>query len=156
MSDTELWGQDIALDATGQAKVAANGELILTTGVETGVQDIVLRIFTRLGGLFYDTSFGSLIHDWILEESTAANRAALESEIIMRVELDPRVVVGSVRCTVTHWDETSVTARVFWRFITEDSPLNLVLQINKKTMEMVIQDVQPRTDSFAATFQNDR
>lgn len=74
----------------------------------------------------------------------------------MRVELDPRVVVGSVRCTVTHWDETSVTARVFWRFITEDSPLNLVLQINKKTMEMVIQDVQPRTDSFAATFKNDR
>lgn len=156
MSDTELWGQDIALDATGQAKVAANGELILTTGVETGVQDIVLRIFTRLGGLFYDTSFGSLIHDWILEESTAANRAALESEIIMRVELDPRVEVGSVRCSVTRWDETTLTMEVAWRFMTEDTPLNLVLQIDKNTMEMVIQDVQPRNDSFAATFKNDR
>lgn len=106
-------GQDIALDAFGQARVAANGELVLTEGVETGVQDIVLRIFTRLGGLFYDTSFGSLIHDWILEESTAANRTALESEIIMRVELDPRVAVGSVRCSVTGWDETTVTAQVF-------------------------------------------
>lgn len=156
MSDTDLWGQDIALDASGQAKVAANGELVLTEGVETGVQDIVLRLFTRLGGLFYDTSFGSLIHDWILEESTAANRAALESEIIMRVELDPRVVVGSVRCSVTRWDETSVTAQVFWRFIDEDTPLNLVLQANKKTMEMVIQDVRPGNDSFAQTFKNDR
>lgn len=155
-STADFWGQDIALDAFGQAKVAANGELVLTEGVDTGVQDIVLRIFTRLGGLFYDTEFGSLIHDWIAEDSTAASRAALEAEIIMHVELDPRVVVGSVRCTVTHWDETSVTAQVFWRFITEDSPLNLVLQINKKTMEMVIQDVQPRTDSFAATFKNDR
>lgn len=156
MSDTDLWGQDIALDTSGQAKVAANGELVLTQGVETGVQDIVLRIFTRLGGLFYDTSFGSLIHDWILEESTAANRAALESEIIMRVELDPRVAVGSVRCSVTGWDEATVTAQVFWRFIDEDTPLNLVLQFNKKTMEMVIQDAQPRSDSFAETFKNDR
>lgn len=94
---TNLWGQDIALDANGQVKVAANGELVLTEGVDTGVQDIVLRIFTRLGGLFYDTEFGSLVHDWIAEDSTAASRAALEAEIIMRVELDPRVVVGSVR-----------------------------------------------------------
>lgn len=156
MSDTDLWGQDIALDATGQAKVAANGELILTDGVDTGVQDIVLRIFTRLGTLFYDTSFGSLIHDWILEESTGANRAALESEIIMRVELDPRVVVGSVRCSVTRWDETTLAMEVSWRFMTEDTPLNLVLQIDKNTMEMVIQDAQPRNDSFAATFKNDR
>ena len=155
-STTDLWGQDIALDAIGQARVAANGELILTDGVDTGVQDIVLRVFTRLGTLFYDTSFGSLIHDWILEESTGANRVALESEIITRVELDPRVVVGSVRCSVTRWDETSLTMEVSWRFMTEDTPLNLVLQIDKNTMEMVIQDVQPRNDSFVTTFKNDR
>ena len=48
---TDLWGQDIALDDSGQAKVAANGELVLTSGVETGVQDIKLRLFTRLGAL---------------------------------------------------------------------------------------------------------
>ena len=57
----ELWGQDIALDDNGQARVAANGELVLTDGVETGVQDIKLRLFTRLGSLFYDLDFGSLI-----------------------------------------------------------------------------------------------
>ena len=49
---TDLWGQDIALDVDGQAKVAANGELVLTEGVDTGVQDIRLRLFTRLGSLF--------------------------------------------------------------------------------------------------------
>lgn len=44
MSDTttDLWGQDIALDGSGQARVAANGELVLTDGVDTGVQDIRL------------------------------------------------------------------------------------------------------------------
>lgn len=153
---TDLWGQDIALDDEGQAKVAANGELVLTDGVDTGVQDIRLRIFTRLGSLFYDTEFGSLIHDWILEESTASTRAAFESEIIMRVEEDPRVVVGSVRCSVLKWDETSIIARATWRFMDEDTPLNLVLQVNKLTMEMVIEDARPGNDSFAETFQNDK
>ena len=152
---TDLWGQDIALDASGQAKVAANGELVLTDGVDTGVQDIRLRIFTRLGALFYDKEFGSLIHDWIFEESTAANRAAFEAEIIMRVEEDPRTVVGSVRCSVTAWDAKSITARASWRFIDEDTPLNLVLQVNKETLEMVIEDADPRENSFAACFPDD-
>lgn len=152
---TDLWGQDIALDAQGQARVAANGEVILTEGVETGVQDIRLRIFTRLGGLFYDSGFGSLIHDWILEDSTDATRAAFESEIVQRVEEDPRVVIGSVRCSVTRWTERLIEARASWRFIDEDTPLNLVLQVNKLTMEMVIQDAEPRNDSFAACFPND-
>ena len=145
---TDLWGQDIALDDSGQARVAANGELLLTDGVETGVQDIRLRLFTRLGNLFYDREFGSLIHDWILEDSTAGNRAAFESEIVMRIEEDPRVVVGSVRCTV-------ITALASWRFLDEDTPLNLVLQVNKLTMELVIEDADPRTDSFTACFPND-
>ena len=151
----DLWGQDIALDDGGQAKVAANGEIILTDGVDTGVQDIRLRIFTRLGALFYDVDFGSLIHDWIHEDSTAANRAAFESEIIMRVEEDPRTVMGSVRCSVTAWDEKSITALASWNFIDEDTPLNLVLQVNKLTREMVVQDAKPRANSFSANFQND-
>lgn len=149
-NNTDIWGQDIALTPDGQAKVATNGELVLTDGVETGVQDIRLRLFTRLGALFYDREFGSLIHDWILEESTITSRAAFESEIIMRVEADPRTVVGSVRCSVTAWDEKSITALCRWRFIDEDTPLNLVLQINKLTMEMVIADANPRENSFEA------
>lgn len=157
MSDTttDLWGQDIALDGSGQARVAANGELVLTDGVDTGVQDIRLRMFTRLGKLFYDRQFGSLIHDWILEESTAANRAALESEVVMRVEEDPRVAVESVRCTVTAWDARSITALARWRFLEDDTPMSLVLQINKLTMELVVKDADPRTDSFTPCFPDD-
>ncbi len=153
IAQTDLWGQDIALDDDGQAKVAANGELILTDGVETGTQDVRLRLFTRLGTLFYDSEFGSLIHNWILEESTETTRAAFEMEVVMRVELDPRVAVGSVSCSVTAWDERSLTAIVRWRFIDEDTPINLVLQINKLTKELVIKDANPRTDSLAACFQ---
>lgn len=151
---TDLWGQDISLDPAGHAQVAANGELVLTDGVATGVQDIRLRLFTRLGHLFYDAGFGSLIHDWILEESTASSRAALCAEVAMRVDEDPRVVVGSVRCSVERWDERTLMATVNWRFIDEDQPLNLVLQINKLTKELVIHDVLPTAVARAARLEN--
>lgn len=139
---TDLWGQDIALDAYGQARVAANGELVLTDGVETGVQDIKLRLVTRLGGLFYDLDFGSLIPDWILEESTELNRSAFLAEVIMRVEEDPRVVVGSVSASVLNWTEKTLAVAVEWRFIDVDHSLNLVLQVNKSVRELVISEVR--------------
>ena len=144
---TDQWGQDIALDASstglGQALVSAAGELVLTDGLDTGVQDIRYRVFTRLGSLFYDQEFGSLIHDWIMEENTALNRMGLEAELVTRIELDPRVAVGSVSATTLFWDEIKLAVQVSWEFIGEDQPLNLVLQYDKSTKELVISDVAP-------------
>lgn len=137
---TDLWGQDIALDCSGQARVAANGELVLTDGVETGVQDIRLRLFTRLGGLFYDLDFGSLISDWFHEDSTATTRAAFLAEVTMRVEEDPRVKVGSVKTSLLSWNENSLTVSVSWNFIDTNQPLNLILQADKTVGELVIRD----------------
>ena len=140
ITTADLWGQDIALDESGQGRVAANGELVLTYGVETGVQDVRLRLFTRLGALFYDLDFGSLLSDWFYTDSTATTRASFLAEVTMRVEEDPRVVVGSVKSSLLAWDENSLTVAVAWRFIDVDQPLNLVLQANKSIREMVISD----------------
>lgn len=136
----DRWGQDIALDDAGQARVAANGELVLTDHVDTGVQDIRLRLLTRLGVLFYDLDFGSLIYDWVFEESTERTRAAFLAEVTMRVEMDPRVVVGSVKCSILSWDEKSLSVTVAWRFIGEDQPFNLILRADKTVRELVISD----------------
>ncbi|MFI3271948.1 MAG: baseplate assembly protein [Pseudomonadota bacterium] len=144
----DLWGQDIALDNNGQAKLSANGELVLTDGVETGLQDIRLRLFTRLGELFYDSDFGSLLHDWILEESTTSTRAAFESEVIMRVEEDPRVMLGSVSCSVVSWDATSISAQLRFTFVGEYMPNNLILQVDTRTSTFVLRDVLVRTNSL--------
>lgn len=148
--ETDLWGQDIALDETGQALVAANGELVLTEDVETGVQDIRLRLFTYLGSLFYDTGFGSLIFDYVKEESTQETRAAFVAEVTMRVELDPRVVPHTVKTSVLMWDERQLVASVRWRFIGRDQPFNLVMQLNKETKELIVKDANPDPDSFSA------
>lgn len=139
---TDMWGQDIALDNDGQARVAANGELVLTEGVDTGVQDILLRLFTRLGTLFYDSEFGSLISDWFYEESTRHSRDGFLAEVARRVEMDPRVVLGTVKARMLKWDEKSIDVEVAWRFIDVDHPLNLVLQYDKSVRQLVIGGVK--------------
>ncbi|PKN25170.1 MAG: baseplate assembly protein [Deltaproteobacteria bacterium HGW-Deltaproteobacteria-21] len=141
---TDLFGQDIRLDEGLEAVVAANGELVLTQGPETGCQDVRLRLFTRLGTLFYDQDFGALIHDWIREENTLFNRLALEAEIARRIGRDPRVVVGSAEARVAAWNENGVTVRASWRFIEEDHPYNLVIDMTDAKISIVVADVNPR------------
>ena len=62
------------------------------------------------------------------------------AEVTMRVEEDPRVVVGSVKSFFLAWDEKSLTVAVKWRFIGSDQQLNLVLQADKSVRELVIKD----------------
>lgn len=140
-----IFGQDIKIDEAGQALVAANGELILTAGVETGVQDVRLRLETPLGELFYDTDFGSLIHEFFLDESTQANRDAFEAEVERRIEDDSRVILGSVSCSVESWNEKGFTAKAAWEFINYDHPYNLVISYDNDKKAMVISDVNPRS-----------
>ena len=135
---TDIFGQDIQMDDGMQAAVAANGELILTDGVDTAIQDIRLRLLTPLGNLFYDEEFGSLVHEWTNEENTSGNRMGFESEVIRCVQKDPAVVVGSIRCTVTSWDDTGIQAELFGILIEEDHPFNLVIQTGNSKMDLVI------------------
>lgn len=137
----DKFGQDIRLDENMQALVAANGELLLTSGPDTGCQDIRLRLFTPLGGLFYDREFGSRVHLWVKDENFLSARLAFTAEVLRRIRLDPRVVPGSERCAVRSWDHNGLTADVSWRFIDVNHSLNLVIQMDGANMEMVIKDV---------------
>ena len=140
----DVFGQDIKLDDNGQALVAANGELFLTSGVETGLQDIRLRLGTPLGELFYDIDWGSLIHEWYLDENTRASRDGFEAEVERRIEEDPRTVLGTVSCSVVSFNESGFTAQAAWEFIGEDHPFNLVISYDSAKKELVIKDVNSR------------
>lgn len=149
-AETDIWGSDIALDEHGQAIIAANGELVLTEGVATGVQDIKLRLFTYLGTLFYDKRYGSRVFDYVYGENTPENRAAFIAEVEVCVESDPRVVPYTVKSAVLMWDEKQLAAAVRWNFIEQDQPFNLVMQLNKATKELIVKDADPDTTTLSA------
>lgn len=146
-TDLELFGSDIALDSSFEPRIAANGELLLAHGVDTANQDIMLRLYTPLGELFYDKGFGSLIHLFVQEDSTPEVRAALCAEVARRIGMDPAVIVGSVSCAVLSWSEKLVTLQAAYQLIAEDHPRNLVLRLGTEAGDMtaeVLSDVDPR------------
>jgi ribosome-associated toxin RatA of RatAB toxin-antitoxin module len=83
-----------------------------------------------------------------LEESTEESRAAFCMEVLMRVEADPRVVPYSVTASILKWDDRQLIAEVRWRFIDVDQPFNLVMQLDKDTKELIVNDANPDATSF--------
>lgn len=141
----DIYGQDIMLDEDLQVVVAANGELVLTDGPATGVQDIKLALFTYLGSLFYDTLHGSTVLDWIKEESTNGTRSAFTVEVARCINTDPRVVPMSAKCKIASWDDKGIKAIASWRFIDETHTSNIIFEVGENGLvKEVIEDVNPR------------
>ncbi|MCP4162603.1 MAG: GPW/gp25 family protein [Deltaproteobacteria bacterium] len=136
----EIFGQDVKLDSNFQVVSAANGEVVLTEGSETGVQDIRLRFKTPKGSLFYDPDYGSELFKYYYAENTKGNRLGIVSEIRSCLNADPMVKHNSVKAAVKSWDEKGVVVDFSWVFIGEDSEHNKVLSINSENMDMVIKD----------------
>lgn len=142
MTAEELYGQDILLLTTMQAAVAANGEAVISTGIQTALQDIKQRLFTPLGSLFYDSNFGSRIIEFVRDENTPFNRSALVAEVKKRIALDPRVVQSSVKAKILSWNSEGISIEASFYLVSEVNPFNLVITFNSD-LEMVIKDVNP-------------
>lgn len=140
----EVYGQDILLDETMQAVTAANGEAVVSDGIQTVLQDIRLRLFTPLGSLFYDRNFGSRITDFFHAENTLGNRQALVAEVTRRLNLEPRVEPGTATSTIMSWDHMGITMTATFYLVEEDHPFNFVIEIDEDK-EMIIKDVNPNS-----------
>ncbi len=137
----DTFGQDILLDENGQAAVAANGELVWCGGEAAAVQDIRLRVLTMLGGLFYDRHFGSAIPNYIFADGTKANRLSLQAELKRRVEMDSRVMGGTVASVIRSWDERGITLDIGWRFKGESDPQNISLTFTRSGQNHLMEDI---------------
>ncbi len=137
-----IYGQDIKLGDDGQAIVAANGQLVLTEGIETVLQDIRLRFMTPLGSLFYAKNYGSDLINFNRDENTPNNRRALVAEVSRTIGEEPRVIPGSVRSKIISWDEKEVVLQAHFSLIEETHPFNLVITIGE-SIKAVIEDVDP-------------
>ncbi|SCY88281.1 hypothetical protein [Desulfoluna spongiiphila] len=143
-----IFGQDIKLDSQGHALIAANGELVLTEGVDTGLQDIREALKTPVCTLFYDETYGGRIYHWIKDENTETHRMGFTAEVRRILRNDPRVETGSETCRIRSWDEKGIEAEAGWQWIGQSHMNNLVIGIDPATMEVVIKDGCSHSTSF--------
>jgi phage baseplate assembly protein W len=137
---TDIFGQDIKIDNSGNIQVTASGEVLLTEGVETGLQDIKIRLETPIGSLFYDIEFGSYLHNFINCENTLSNRLSICSEVKRVINIDSRVVFNSVDCSVKSWNHDSLYLKASFMFKDTKSTNNLIVSIDSD-MGVVVKDV---------------
>ncbi|MCP3922986.1 MAG: baseplate assembly protein [Desulfobacterales bacterium] len=137
----DIFGQDIKLDEYLNAVVAANGEFVLTSGAETAVQNIIIRLATPRGSLFYDSEFGSYLHEFIYEENTPTNRMSLEIEVTTRIEESNQVITGSVDVEIFRWDEEGIDGNCSFELINDDHTYNLSMGWITEKKELLIKDV---------------
>jgi phage baseplate assembly protein W len=142
----EIYGQDIALDKQGQARIAANGQLVLTSEAGAAIQDIGLGLTWPLGNLFFDVEFGSLLYTFVHDENTALNRAALLSEVKRCVYYDPRVIWGSVKAEIISWDEKEIIISLSGELTREQNPFNLVFTLGADE-NLIVRDVNINGDT---------
>lgn len=126
-----IYGTDL-LYKNGEMNFAANGEALLVHEADTVVQDIMIRLSTYRGTLFYNQDYGSYLMDYILDEDTEDTRLAICDEIVRRVEEEPRVKIGSVTAKIVAWNIGSITAELSFALAGTESTYNLVLSIDKK------------------------
>jgi phage baseplate assembly protein W len=143
--NNDLYGEDILLnETTYQAVLAATGDVVVSDGVQTVIQDLRLRLMTPLGTLFYDQYFGSLLHEFVRDENTEFRRMAFVAEVERRIRMDSRVLPNTVSCRIDRWDPLGIEASVGCRLIYEPGQTqSFVIRIGDD-MEKVIKDVYPR------------
>ncbi len=129
----DIYGQDILLDETFQPVISDTGEQLFTSGAQTVVQQIKLRLATPIAednqtGLFYNNTFGSRLYLYIREENSPENRNAMIAETINTINKDNRVNPNKTFANVATNPDGSAQIRVQFEILNEESPFNLVIE----------------------------
>lgn len=135
----EHLGIDLQIDR-GDFRLAPSGDIALCSGRDCLAQDLVIRLGTPRGDLWWKPDFGVDLHRFIHVEDTALARLDLAQMVAEAMEQDPRVVPGSARAEVEEWDRDSVRVRASCQPVDGSGPLNLVLGYNLRqiTLEAVV------------------
>ncbi len=120
----DVLGKDIAFIYDFDMGVA--GEGCLAKGRDCLAQDLLHALSTPQGSLPWHPTYGVDIYAYIKMPGTATNRLALEQEIRLTVEADPRIELGSVRVEIQEWDLNKIRYKVICTPVTEENPLILV------------------------------
>lgn len=119
-------GTDIHLDRIGQFLITAGGDTDLCGDETCLMQDVVHRLTTPLGGLFYDPAYGLDIYRFLHMDGSPLSRYELCQSVREQLQLEPRILRDSIQVSVLRWDAKSVHLAIQFAWIDGTTPANLV------------------------------
>jgi phage baseplate assembly protein W len=122
----------------GDFVALASGDAGTAGGLSCLAQDLKHALATPKGDLWYDPAYGVDIYKYLKTENTETARLALELEIILTIEADPRVVAGSAQATVAGWDLHRVKIKASCLPVGESNRLNMALGYSPNAFEVEV------------------
>ena len=112
----EYLGADIAFDQDGDLMVGQTGDMVLATGKDCLVQDVLDRLRIIPGDLWNHTEWGCEAGKMLGAKDTPLNRALIARHIRMALEAEPRIDSETIRISVRSFTQEQKT------FLIEFSP----------------------------------
>lgn len=127
---------DIKLNDDWKITQAANGDVPLTRGIECFAQDIQLEAITQEGELFYDTSYGWSLLDFMHrldDELTIIEiRERIRTKLCQRDIIDANSIVIN-----TEFKDDTLIAYVSFKILGESRLLGLNVKLSRVGVEVI-------------------
>lgn len=131
--DTGHLGKDIFFQ--NRFQTSGTGDTATLEGRACLAQDLRHALTTPKGDLWYAPSYGIDIYKYLHNENTEVNRLSLELEVVLTMEADPRVAVGSGQARVVSWDLHSAKIEASCQPADGSNRLNMVLGYTPNAFE---------------------
>lgn len=132
----ELNDVDIKLDADWQLTPAANGDALLTTGVECTLQDIQCEALSQEGELFFDEEWGWSLLDFVQSIDDELTRIEIQQRIESKLAKRNEIDVESIEVFIDFMDDR-LLIRVKFKLIDTSEQYELSLAIDRVRVEVV-------------------
>lgn len=124
-------GTDAATDSDGDVSL----DLDEASGTAVVTADLIARLTTPFGSLWYDADYGYDIRGLLNDSLSAADAARVQSRIAQQCRADDRVATASASVTGSG---RSLSIRVRVTLVGEDETLELVASVDDITGEILM------------------
>lgn len=119
---------DIKINDNLELTRAATGDAPLAEGREAYLQALRLEALTQEGDLWFDTSFGWSLQDFLQAEDTELNRAAIEHRVRTKLAAHGEIDKASIQVSMQRAEE-ELTIAV--RFLLQAEDTELIINLNR-------------------------
>lgn len=127
---------DIKLNEDWQLTSHTNGDILTISDKECLLQDIRLEAVTSEGDLFYDTSYGFGLMEFMHQPHGELLKIEIQQRLKQKLRRRTEIDISSIKTTVNFMDD-SIEVYIEFRLLGDDETLTLNLSVSPVRIEVI-------------------
>lgn len=127
---------DIKLNESWQLTQAANGDAPIVSDIECLIQDIKLEALTQEGELFYDSTYGWSLLDFIQSDDDDLTRLEIKERVRSKLEKRPEIDIESVKTSI-QFNEDVLRLRISFGLLNDNQAHEIDVELSRVNVEVI-------------------